>query len=227
MFPLALDSGASYTCSTLHPTRIMPSLNKKILLTAFEPFGGETINPSSEVARALGGLTFEGVQITSCELPVDRFRAVDSVLEQMRASAPDVVLMLGEAGGRAQISLERTAVNLDDFRIPDNAGHQPQGEPIVAGGPWEYTATLPLETLVGCLTRQGIPATISTDAGRYLCNRLFYGVMHEIATGGRPIRAGFIHLPYLPEQVIAKKAGTPSLPLETLVTALATLMDSC
>lgn len=193
---------------------------KKMLLTAFEPFGGETVNPSQEVARRLGRGTFDNIQVEPCELPVDRFAAIEQALSRMHDFRPDVVLMLGEAGGRACLTLERIAVNLDDFRIPDRNGNQPRGEPIVADGPAEYRSTLPVDDLVEALTREQIPVAASVDAGRYLCNRLFYCVMHAIATEHLPMRAGFVHLPYLPEQVADKNPGTPSMQLETQLKAL-------
>jgi pyroglutamyl-peptidase len=197
---------------------------KKILLTAFEPFGGETINPSQEVVRSIGRLSFDGLQIETCELPVERFKAIALALERIRRFEPDVVIMLGEAGGRSCITPERMAVNMDDFRIPDNAGYQPKRDPIVVGGPMEYFSTLPVDGIVEQLTQAHIHAALSNDAGHFLCNRLFYCVMHTIATEALPMSAGFIHLPYLPEQVINKKPETPSMPLETMVHALALII---
>jgi len=198
---------------------------RKILLTAFEPFGGETINPSQEVVRTLCRMSFDGLQIEGCELPVERFKAIERALERIRHFEPEVVIMLGEAGGRSCITPERMAVNMDDFRIPDNAGCQPIRDTIVVGGPLEYFSTLPVDDIVEHLTQAHIHAALSIDAGRYLCNRLFYCVMNMIATEELPICAGFIHLPYLPEQVINKKPETPSMPLETMVHALTLIMD--
>lgn len=199
---------------------------KKILLTAFEPFGGEMINPSQEVVRSICRMSFDGLLIEACELPVERFRAIELALERIRLSKPDVVIMLGEAGGRSCITPERMAVNMDDFRIPDNAGYQPKRDPVVVGGPMEYFSTLPVDGIVEQLTQAHIHAALSNDAGRYLCNRLFYCVMHTIATEALPMCAGFIHLPYLPEQVINKKPETPSMPLETMVHALAQIIEN-
>ena len=198
---------------------------KKILLTAFEPFGGETMNPSQEVVRRICGMTFDGLQVEACELPVERFRAIELALERIRRSKPDVVIMLGEAGGRSCITPERMAVNMDDFRIPDNAGYQPKRDPIVVDGPMEYFSTLPVDGIVEQLTQAHIHAALSNDAGHFLCNRLFYCVMHTIITESLPICAGFIHLPYLPEQVSNKKPETPSMPLETMVNALALIIS--
>lgn len=198
----------------------------RILLTAFEPFNGETVNPSQKVVRCLARMAFDGLQVETCELPVDRFRAIELALAQIRRSQPDVVIMLGEAGGRSCITPERIAVNMDDFRIPDNAGRQPKRDPIVNDGPAEYFSTLPIESFVERLTLAHIPAALSSDAGRFLCNRLFYCVMNMIATEGLPLRAGFIHLPYLPEQAAGKKAETPSMPLETQLAGLSIILES-
>jgi pyroglutamyl-peptidase len=176
------------------------------------------------VVRSIGRLSFDGLQIETCELPVERFKAIALALERIRRFEPDVVIMLGEAGGRSCITPERMAVNMDDFRIPDNAGYQPQRDPIVVGGPMEYFSTLPVDGIVEHLTQAHIHAALSNDAGRYLCNRLFYCVMHTIATEALPMCAGFIHLPYLPEQVTNKKPETPSMPLETMVHALALII---
>jgi pyroglutamyl-peptidase len=217
---LKLQKTLSLSCAKAYYLKM-----KKILLTAFEPFGGETINPSQEVVRSLCRMTFDGLQIESCALPVERFKAIELALERIRRSEPDVVIMLGEAGGRPCITPERMAVNMDDFRIPDNAGYQPTRDPIVAGGPMEYFSTLPVDGIVEHLTQAHIHAALSNDAGHFLCNRLFYCVMHTIGTEALPMSAGFIHLPYLPEQVINKKPETPSMPLETMVHALTLIMD--
>lgn len=199
---------------------------KRVLLTAFEPFGGQSLNPSKEVVRVLQGVTFERISLETCILPVERFRAVDLTLEAMTRFTPDVVVMLGEAGGRTGITLETVAVNLDDFRIPDAAGQQPRGEPIVVSGPPELTATLPVQVLAERLATAGFPSAISADAGRYLCNRLFYVVLYTVAQAGLHTQAGFIHLPYLPEQTLQQEPQMPSLPLETQVAALTLLLNS-
>lgn len=190
---------------------------KKLLLTAFEPFDGETTNPSLEAARRVKDKNFDGASIQIAELPVDRYRAIAAALETIRTSRPDVVIMLGEAGGRFRITPERFAVNIDDFRIPDNAGNQPWDEPIVEGAPAAYFSTLPIRAITERLINSHIPAAISNTAGTYLCNRLFFSVMHAIATEALMAKAGFIHLPYLHEQAIPKKVDRPSLSLESIV----------
>ena len=199
---------------------------KKLLLTAFEPFGGEIVNPSLEVARHVANTPVADAHIDIIELPVSRFEAIDMALHRLRHTAPDVVLMLGEAGRRARITPERVAINVDDFNIPDNAGHQPRGEPIVKDGPVGYFSTLPIEAIVTRLRQARIPAAISNSAGLYLCNRLFYSVMHHIAVDNLPISAGFMHLPYLHEQTVDKSTDTPSLSLETMIEAAHLAIDA-
>lgn len=193
---------------------------RKLLLTAFEPFGGESINPSLEVARQIENLNFSRALVQIAELPVDRHRAIDLALELMRASRPDVLIMLGEASGRYRINPERVAINVDDFRIPDNVGNQPKDEPIVEGGPVGYFSTLPIRAITERIIEAKIPAAISNSAGAHLCNRLFYGVMHSISAESLPTRAGFIHLPYLHSQSIDKHPDVPSLSLESMVEAV-------
>jgi pyroglutamyl-peptidase len=193
---------------------------RKLLLTAFEPFGGESVNPSLEAARQITGVGFREAVVNVLELPVDRFRAIEMALEQIRSARPDFVMMLGEAGGRYRVMPERLAINVDDFRIPDNAGNQPAGEPIVEGGPVGYFSTLPVRAIVDRLIKARIPAAISNSAGTYLCNRLFYSVMHAVETERLQTVAGFIHVPYLHDQVIGKPVEQPSMARETIVEAL-------
>ncbi len=153
----------------------------KLLLTAFEPFNGETINPSLETALAIEKIQFAGVQVDVLKLPVARFEAVEIVLQNLREKKPGAVVMLGEAGGRSKVTPERVAINVDDYRIPDNTGLQPVGEPIVPNGPAGYFSGLPIYRLVDEMTKANIPAVISNSAGTYLCNRVFYSVMNYIA----------------------------------------------
>lgn len=193
---------------------------KKLLLTAFEPFAGEAINPSAEAARAIGAIDFSGAVVRVAELPVDRYRAVSAALDLIRADQPDIVVMLGEAGRRYRINPERVAINIDDFRIADNAGNKPTDEAIIEGGPVAYFSTLPIRSIVERIKSAHIPAAISNSAGTYLCNRLFYSVMNFIKVENLGTSAGFIHLPYLHDQVINKDAEVPSLSRETIVEAV-------
>jgi pyroglutamyl-peptidase len=201
-------------------------VRKKLLLTAFEPFDGETLNPSLEVARALEKVNDTGAHVDVVELPVDRFHAIDMAVNHLRRAVPDVVIMLGEAGRRFRITPERVAINMDDFPIPDNTGHQPQGELIIAGGPVGYFSALPIYEIVEQLRKAHIPAAISNSAGTYLCNRLFYSVMHCIAVEKLPITAGFIHLPYMHAQTVDKRLDFPSLSRDTMIDAVRIAIDA-
>jgi pyroglutamyl-peptidase len=193
---------------------------KKLLLTAFEPFAGESINPSLETARRMERVDFPSATVRVAELPVDRYRAVEIALEIIRAGRPDFVIMLGEAGARYRINPERVAINVDDFRIPDNAGNQPKDEIIIEGGPVGYFSTLPIRAIADRINKAHIPAAISNSAGAHLCNRLFYSVMHTISVEGLSVKAGFIHLPYLHDQAINKYPDVPSLSRESIVEAV-------
>ncbi len=193
---------------------------KKLLLTAFEPFGGEIINPSLEVARAIKKEPFEKVSIEVLELPVKRFQAPEKAINHIFNNQPDVMIMLGEAGHRSHITPERVAINIDDFPIPDNVGDQPKGEPIMKDGPVGYFSKLPTDEIIKQVNSAGIPAEVSNSAGTYLCNRLFYNIMHVITVQKLPIKAGFIHLPYLHEQVLNKTTNFPSMSRKTLIEAV-------
>lgn len=194
-----------------------------VLLTGFEPFGGELVNPSGLVARALDGETIAGARIVAHELPCvfgESRRMLDAWIDTL---APRLVVCVGQAGGRGAISLERVAINVDDARIADNAGKQPVDEPIVPGGPAAYFSTLPIKAIAAALRVEGFEAEVSQSAGTFVCNHVFYGLMHRLAHV-RAARGGFVHVPFLPEQ--AERARTsgrplpPSLPFVELVRAL-------
>jgi pyroglutamyl-peptidase len=180
----------------------------RILLTGFEPFGGQSLNPSWEVARALHGLTLEGAQITSVQLPCVFAQALPALQQALAQRTPDIVLALGQAEGRADFSVERVAINVMDARIADNAGAQPIDVPVTAGGPAAYFSTLPIKSLVVGLKAAGFPASVSQTAGTFVCNQVFYGLQHALA--GQGVHSGFMHLPLLPEQ--AAHWPGPSLP---------------
>jgi pyroglutamyl-peptidase len=192
----------------------------KLLLTAFEPFGGEKLNPSLETGRQMERIHFRDALVRVAPLPVDRFGAVSMALELIRSDRPDIVIMLGEAGARFRINPERVAINIDDFRIPDNVGNRPRDEPIIEGGPVGYFSTLPIRAIADRINKAHIPAAISNSAGTHLCNRLFYSVMHAISLEGLPTKAGFIHVPYLHDQAIDKYPDVPSLSRESIVEAV-------
>jgi pyroglutamyl-peptidase len=189
-----------------------------LLLTGFEPFGGETINSSWEVARRLDGESIAGGRVVARQLPC-RFGDAAAVLRQaLHACRPALVLALGQAGGRSDFSVERVAINVDDARIPDNAGAQPVDLPVAPDGPAAYFSTLPIKAIVAGLRAQGVPASVSQTAGTFVCNHVFYALMHALRD--RPaIRAGFVHLPLLPEQA-ARQPGQPSMPIESMVAGI-------
>ncbi|RZU02701.1 pyroglutamyl-peptidase I [Rivibacter subsaxonicus] len=190
----------------------------RVLLTGFEPFGGETINPSWLAARALDGERIGGAMIVACELPCVFDAALQALDSALADCDPMLVIALGQAAGRCDLSFERVAVNLDDARIPDNAGAQPIDRSVIAGAPAAHFGTLPVKAIVATLRQQGIPASLSMSAGSFVCNHLFFGLMHRLAA--RPgVRGGFVHLPLLPEQA-ARHPGQPSLPLATMVEGL-------
>lgn len=198
---------------------------KKLLVTAFEPFDGETINPSLETIHHLAGIKFEEARVETLELPVDRHRAIEIAAAAIRENRPDIMIMLGEAHDRFRINPERIAINVDDFRIADNAGNQPIDEPIIEGGPVAYFSTLPVRAITNRLLEAKIPAAVSNTAGTYLCNRIFYSVMHLIATEGLDTQAGFIHLPRMHEQILDKRGNMPSLARETVFEAIRLVIE--
>jgi pyroglutamyl-peptidase len=187
----------------------------KALVTGFEPFAGEVVNPSQAALRRLPP-RLPGVQIEVCELPAVFGRSLALLEAAIRDTAPDIVLCLGEAGGRAELSLERVAINVEDARIPDNAGAQPVDRPVAAAGPAAYFATLPLKAAAAALREAGLPAAVSNTAGTFVCNHVFYGLMHLAASRRLALRGGFMHLPYLPEQAV-RWPGAPSMALAEIV----------
>jgi pyroglutamyl-peptidase len=193
----------------------------KVLITGFEPFGGSTVNPSQEIARNLHGHEISGHEVVAALLPCVFGAANVELRRQVRAVKPSLVICLGEAGGRTAITPERVAINVDDARIPDNAGNQPVDRPVVRGGRAAYFSTLPVKAIVAGLRAQDVPAEVSQTAGTFVCNHVFYGLMHELRLR-RGARGGFIHVPYLPEQA---PKGASSLPLEKMVSAIARAME--
>jgi pyroglutamyl-peptidase len=192
-----------------------------VLVTGFEPFEKDSVNPSWEAARALDGWEAGQAVVHARRLACvfgSALRQLDAAIDELK---PQLVLCLGLAGGRFEFTPERVAINVDDGRIADNAGHQPIDVPVVPGAPAAYFSTLPIKAVVRDLRAAGIPASVSNSAGTFVCNHVFFGLMHRIAT--RPVatgmRGGFIHVPYLPEQA-ARLPGQPSMALETMVAAL-------
>ncbi len=197
-----------------------------ILITGFEPFADEPRNPSGEIALALDGGRVHGVAIRGLVLPVRRESAWPALSVALESHKPRTVIALGLATKRAVVCVEQVAVNIDDFRIADSDGVQPTGEPIVADGPDAYLSTLPVRELVAALRSEGIPARLSRSAGTYLCNHVFYRLLHEAAH--RPaaewFEAVFVHVPPLPECVAASDNERASMDLPIVRRAVETLV---
>lgn len=167
----------------------------RLLLSAFDAFGPHTANLSSIVARRIWEEGVDGIDLAAIELPTVRYAASTMLIEAFDQTRPDIVLMLGIADARGQITPERVAINVDDYRIPDNAGNRPMDEPVVPGGPVAYLATLPVKRIVERLREEAIPAEVSNSAGTFLCNHVSYAMLHHIERSGAPCQAGFIHIP--------------------------------
>jgi len=191
---------------------------QNVLITGFEPFGGERLNPSWEVVKQLNDMELVGARIVARQLPCVFGAALDALNAAIDEVQPVMVLAIGQAGGRTDITIERVAINVDDARIPDNQGQQPVDEPIVAGGPAAYFSTLPIKAMVSSMREAGIPAAVSQTAGTYVCNHVMYGLLHRFS-GQREVKGGFIHIPYLPEQAAAHP-GAPSMAASTVLFAL-------
>jgi len=193
-----------------------------VLLTGFEPFGGASVNPSWTAALLAATEPPAGVRAEAVLLPCVFGDAITALRAAVRRTAPDLVLCVGQAGGRPDITLERIAVNLDDASIPDNAGRQPVDEPVVPGGPAAYFSTLPLKACVAAVREAGLPASVSQTAGTFVCNHVFYGLMHLAATELPSLRGGFVHIPFSPAQVADQ--SRPSLPESCSAEALRVIM---
>lgn len=196
---------------------------KTLLLTAFEPFGGETINPSWEVAKILDGRIVGDMQIIAKCLPCvfgDSLKALEAAIN---TTQPNMVISLGQAGGRSDITPERVAINIDDARIADNAGKQPIDEPIIVDGEPAYFTTLPVKAMVQALQQCGIAASVSNTAGTFVCNHVFYGLQHLAQQYGID-KSGFIHIPYLPTQA-AQHSGQPSMSFDDLIQGITRMIE--
>ena len=192
---------------------------KTVLLTGFEPFNGASINPAWEAVRLLEGWSGDGFRVEVRLLPCVFGRAAEALLGFVDALRPDIAIAVGLAGGRPEISIERVAINVDDARFLDNAGQQPIDVPIVADGPAAYFTTLPIKAMAAAIREQGIKAGVSQTAGTFVCNHVFYALMHHLR--GQGVKAGFIHVPFLPAQAAAYPVQpTPAMTLEEIVAGL-------
>ena len=186
----------------------------KIIVTGFDPFGGEKINPSIECVKALPEV--EGVELIRLELPTVFKESAQRLNEVINDVKPDAVLSVGQAGGRAGITMERIAINVDDARIPDNICQQPIDEAIQLDGEAAYFTTLPIKRIVKAIREAGISAEVSNSAGTFVCNHIMYQALFAATKADKPFKAGFMHIPFIPEQTTDK----PSLPLEESTKAL-------
>ncbi|MEO6278135.1 pyroglutamyl-peptidase I [Roseateles sp.] len=189
-----------------------------ILITGFEPFGGETINPAWEVARSLHNQVIGDATVHARCLPTSFGEAPLELARALAALQPGLVIALGQASGRSEISIERVAVNLIDARIADNAGQRPQDVPVRAEAPAAYFSTLPIKAMRDALRAAGHPAGLSLSAGAFVCNQVFFELQHQLA--GRAVRSGFIHLPALPEQAARAQPSVPSMGLAAQIDAI-------
>ena len=186
-------------------------MKRKLLITGFDPFGGAQVNPAWEAVRLLPD-EIGDFEVNKLEIPTVFELATRLVIERAEILCPDVILCIGQAGGRSSVTPERIGVNIRDARIPDNHGNQPSGERIIEDGPAAYFATVPVKKMAEAICTQNLPATVSNSAGAFVCNDVLYGVLHHCA--GTSIQVGFIHVPYLPNQ------GSPSMELSDIVLAL-------
>lgn len=197
----------------------------KILVTGFDPFGGEAVNPAYEAVKLLPD-SIAGAEIVKLEIPTEFERSMELLEEAIGRERPDAVISVGQAGGRAEITPERVAINLADARIPDNAGNQPVDEPLAADGPAAYFATLPLKEMVKNVQDSGIPCRISYSAGTYVCNSVMYRVLHLAEVSKMGFCAGFIHVPYATQQTVTKPAGTPGMALTDIARGLEAAVEA-
>ena len=182
----------------------------KLLLTAFDPFGGETVNPALEAVKLVADRV-AGVDIVKLEVPTVFGKSVETVIRAIEAEKPDAVLCIGQAGGRYDLTPERVAINLDDARIGDNAGNQPIDSPISDTGAAAYFSTLPIKAMVARIRAAGLPASVSNTAGTFVCNHLMYGVLHHLANHHPSVRGGFMHVPFEPSQTANRSVPAPSM----------------
>lgn len=190
----------------------------KILVAAFDPFGGATINPALEAVKKMKD-TIHGAPVVKVEIPTVFHQSLEVLTKAVEREAPEVIIVVGQAGGRQEISVERVAINIDDARIPDNAGNQPVDQKIIPGGPEAYFSNLPIKRMTDGIRRSGVEAAVSNTAGTFVCNHIFYGLMHYIESRGLSARGGFIHVPLIPEQ-LRDRDELPAMELSDITRAL-------
>ena len=193
-------------------------MKRKLLITGFDPFGGASINPAWEAVKLLPD-TIADFEVHKLEIPTVFGLATEKVLEKAAEIRPDVILCIGQAGGRGSVTPERIGVNIRDAKISDNAGNQPVGQFVAEEGPAAYFATVPVMAMEEAIRKESLPGQVSNSAGAFVCNDTLYGLLHHYA--GTATKVGFIHVPWLPEQ------GSPSLELERTATALEAAIRAC
>ncbi|RHM96630.1 pyroglutamyl-peptidase I [Dielma fastidiosa] len=196
----------------------------KLLVTGFDPFGGEKINPAIESVKLLAD-EIGGAEIIKLEIPTVFNKSLAVIEKAVREYQPDVVLSIGQAGGRSAISVEYVGINLNEARIKDNEGYQPSGEKIYEDGENAYFATVPVKAMTAAMKAANVPAAISYTAGTFVCNHVLYGVRYLAEKEFPAMRSGFIHIPFLPEQVL-DKANTPSMSLDLIVRGLTAAIEA-
>ena len=200
----------------------------KILITAFDPFGGDKVNPALEAVKKINTDLFDA-EIVKLEIPTVFGKSIEKVAAAIEAEKPDVVLCIGQAGGRFEITPERVAINVDDARIVDNEGNQPVDTPIFADGDAAYFSMLPIKAIVQNIRAAGLPASVSDTAGTFVCNHIMYGVLYHIHKHLPGVRGGFIHVPFIPAQVVTR-ANAPAVSsldiTRALEVAVQTIIDT-
>ena len=190
----------------------------KVLVTGFDPFGGEPINPAWEAVKAMKD-TIAGAEIVKMQIPTVVGKSIEKIHQKMKELQPDLVISVGQAGDRFGVTPERVAINVTDARIPDNEGNQPIDEPIFPDGPAAYFSNLPVKAMVQAIKDAGYPSVLSNSAGTYICNHVMYGILYYIEKEFPNVRGGFIHVPYAPSQVV-NKPSTPSMALADITASL-------
>ena len=197
----------------------------KLLLTGFDPFGGEPINPAWEAVKRVSDKVGD-VEVVKLMVPTVFYKSIDTVAAAIEKEKPDAVLCIGQAGGRFDLNPERVAINVNDARIPDNEGNQPLDGPVFADGETAYFATLPIKAMAEEIRKAGVPASVSNTAGTYVCNHLMYGVLYTLANKYPDVRGGFMHVPFITSQVINRKSIAPSLSLDIFM-VFTNSLNSC
>lgn len=197
----------------------------KILVTGFMPFGGESVNPAYEAVKRLPE-KIAGADIVKIEIPVVYKKGPAAVEAGIDAEKPDMVLCVGQAGGRSQITPEFVGINYANFRIPDNEGFQPLATKLEDDGPDAYFATIPVQAMADACVEKGIPAAVSYTAGTYCCNEVLYSLLYALDKRHPGVRGGFVHVPYLDTQAVKQPAGTPSMALERITEGLTAMIEA-